>query len=225
MLSPQQNYKIWMNQPQLKQELNSLKDVNFGNMNFLAHLYLAGNDTDSIIGNFIADHVKGKNINLYSPGIRQGIRFHRLIDEFTDKNHIVKYTLLNLHPEFHKYAGVVLDMYYDHFLANQWSKWSQESLEDFSVRMYSILLGSIELLPQRSQYLLPFMMEGNWLLNYKNFEGLHNALSGMSQRTKFVSNLNNAVDHLKKNYNFYSNSFNEFFPEIYKFSKIENYEY
>lgn len=187
-------------------------------MNFLAHLYLAGNDDDSIIGNFIADHVKGSLIDTYPDKIKQGIRFHRSVDEFTDNNQIVRYTILNLRPHFHKYAGVVLDMYYDHFLGVNWKEYSDETLEVFTNRMYSVLMKSYDKLPARSQYILPYMRAENWLLHYREFDGLHSALSGISQRTKFASNLTQAVSHLKSNYQFYSNSFNEFFPELLDFS-------
>ncbi len=188
-------------------------------MNFLAHLYLSANDPESIIGNFIADHVKGKIINLYSPGIRGGILFHRAIDQYTDNHSIVKYTVLNLRPHFHKYAGVVLDMYYDHFLAKQWSRFSAEPIEDFTASAFAIIKNSIDILPERSRYILPYMMSQNWLINYRYFEGLHDALSGISQRTKFKSNLTNAVEHLKNNYQFYTNSFEEFFPQLIEYGK------
>lgn len=188
-------------------------------MNFLAHLYLSSDDPESIIGNFIADHVKGKIINLYSPGIRKGIQFHRAIDQFTDTNAIVRYTLLSLRPHFHKYAGVVLDMYYDHYLAKHWTRFSSQSIEDFTAKAFGIIKSSIDILPERSRYILPFMMAQNWLINYKYFEGLHDALSGIAERTKFSSNLTNAVSHLQSNYGFYSNSFEEFFPQLIEYSK------
>ena len=194
-------------------------------MNFLAHLYLADNDDDSIIGNFIADHVKGNSINLFGDTIKRGIRFHRMIDEYTDRNDIVMETVVNLRPHYRKYAGVVLDMYYDHFLGTQWARYSNEPLPDFTHRIYSVLTSHMSILPKRSQYILPYMIEGNWLLNYRHFDGLHRALSGIASRTKFNPGLESSVEHLKDNYEFYRSSFNEFFPQLIKYSKSENYEY
>jgi acyl carrier protein phosphodiesterase len=188
-------------------------------MNFLAHLYLAGDKPESIIGNFIADHVKGNAIDTYSEGIQKGIRFHRSIDEFTDNNDIVHEAVIRLRPEFRKYAGVVLDMYYDHFLANAWSEFSNEKLIDFTHRMFEVVKSAHFLLPARSKYILPYMMTDNWLVNYKNFDGLHRALEGISRRTKFESNLENAVEFLKKDYEYYRLSFNQFFPQVIEFSK------
>lgn len=189
-------------------------------MNFLAHLYLSDDNSDSIVGNFIADHVKGNRIELYSDEIKSAIRFHRTIDQFTDSHAVVQETLKHLRPEFRKYSGVVLDMYYDHFLAANWNKWSSESLTDFTRRMFRTLNSRFSILPQRSQYILPYMIAENWLLNYKNFDGLNRALSGISSRTKFYSNLENATNHLKGNYTTYEDSFNQFFPDLIAFSKV-----
>ncbi len=183
-------------------------------MNFLAHLYLSPDEPECIIGNFIADHVKGKIIDLYSPRVKKGILFHRAIDTFTDSNAIVKYTILNLRPQFHKYAGVLLDMYYDHFLAKNWKRFSTEPIEDFTGRVLDIIKTSSDILPARSRYILPYMMQDNWLVNYRYFNGLHDSLSGIAHRTKFSSNLTQGVSHLKSNYDFYANSFEEFFPQL-----------
>lgn len=188
-------------------------------MNFLAHLYLAGNDPESIIGNFIADHVKGSAIDTYSQGVIKGIRFHRSVDEFTDNNDIVHEAVVRLRPAFRKYAGVVLDMYYDHFLANAWDEYSNEELFDFTRRMFEVIKASHHILPARSKYILPYMMADNWLMNYKYFDGLHKALSGISRRTKFESNLESAVENLKNDYDYYKESFNQFFPQLIEFSR------
>ncbi len=188
-------------------------------MNFLAHLFLSGDDKDFIIGNFIADHVKGTKIDSYNHDIKTGILFHRSIDEFTDHNSIVKETLKVLRPHFRKYSGVVLDMYYDHFLAVGWSEYADISLEDFTQQKYAILMEAISELPPRSQYVLPFMVSENWLLNYRTFEGLHNSFSGIASRTKFYSNLESATSHLKDNHITYKKSFEAFFPQLVDFSR------
>lgn len=183
-------------------------------MNFLAHLYLAGNNKYSIIGNFIADHVKGSSIDLYNPEIRQGIRFHRQVDEFTDAHPVVKETVLNLRPHFHKYAGVVVDMYYDHFLAKDWRKYSDVPIEEFTARIYDVLKSAYDILPARSKYMLPYMMADNWLMNYRNLEGLNQALTGISRRTTFPSGLETAVDYLKGHYDEHQESFDSYFPQL-----------
>jgi acyl carrier protein phosphodiesterase len=183
-------------------------------MNFLAHLYLSGQNHDIIIGNFIADHVKGNKTVDYSPGIRAGITLHRSIDNFTDNHPIVKKAVERIRPEFRKYAGVVVDMYFDHFLSAGWAEWSDEPLKIFTSRMYDIIVSYEDVLPPRTLYMLPYMMNHDWLSNYGNFEGLNRALSGMARRTPFYSNMETAADKLKVDYEFYEESFNKFFPEL-----------
>lgn len=183
-------------------------------MNFLAHLYLSGDDPDIIIGNFIADHVKGRKMDRYRTGIQDGIRLHRAIDSYTDTHGVVKETVEYLRPGFRKYAGVALDMFFDHFLASGWPAWSAEPLEAFTGRMYRVLMGSFVILPARTRYMLPFMMQHNWLLHYREIEGLNHALNGMARRTVFRSNLENAAGELQDNYGFYRERFNLFFPDL-----------
>lgn len=183
-------------------------------MNFLAHLFLSGNNRDIIIGNFIADHVKGNKVASFGPGIRAGILLHREIDQFTDHHAVVKAAVERIRPEFRKYAGVVVDMYFDHFLSVGWQEWSNEPLSDFTLRMYGILSESADILPLRTRHMLPYMMEHDWLSNYGTFEGLDRALNGMARRTPFYSNMETAAEKLQQDYKFYGDSFRHFFPEL-----------
>ncbi|KAF0199053.1 MAG: hypothetical protein FD166_678 [Bacteroidetes bacterium] len=183
-------------------------------MNFLAHLYLSGENREVIIGNFIADHVKGNKIMTYSPGVRAGILLHRAIDQFTDNHPVVKLAVERLRPDFRKYAGVVVDMYFDHFLSNGWNSWSEEPLRSFTERMYSIIIASTGILPPRTMHMIPYMMNHDWLGNYGNFEGLNRALTGMARRTPFYSNMETAAERLKQDYDFFEESFDVFFPQL-----------
>jgi len=183
-------------------------------MNFLAHLFLSGENREVIIGNFIADHVKGNKIMTYSPGVRAGILLHRAIDQFTDNHPVVKLAVERLRPDFRKYAGVVVDMYFDHFLSKGWDSWSEEPLRSFTDRMYNIIIASTGILPPRTMHMIPYMMNHDWLGNYGNFEGLNRALTGMARRTPFHSNMETAADKLKEDYGYYEKSFSIFFPEL-----------
>lgn len=186
-------------------------------MNFLAHLYLAGNDTDLIIGNFIADFVKGKALENYSPGIQQGIRMHRLIDMFTDAHPLIENGKVALRPQFRKFSGVVMDVFGDHFLAANWSTYSTVPLLDFSSRMYQILKENESMLPERSLLTLKYMSMQNWLFNYQHLEGIRQALTGLSNRSTFESSMETAHLELNRNYYFYQNIFDEYLPELIKF--------
>ena len=186
-------------------------------MNFLAHLYLSGDDNNLIIGNFIADMVKGNKINGYSAEITRGIRLHRQIDTFTDNHKIVKTSKERLRSKYRLYSGVIVDMYYDHFLAKNWELYSNHSLTDYANKAYTLLRKHKEMLPARAQYILPFMIDNNWLVNYAHPESMSKYFGGMSRRTPFRSGMENAVVDLLEHYALFEQEFRSFFPELMTF--------
>jgi acyl carrier protein phosphodiesterase len=188
-------------------------------MNFLAHLYLAGNEEGLIVGNFIADSVKGAQIDKYTIEVQEGIRMHRAIDQFTDDHPVTERGRERLRVEFNHYSGVITDIYYDHFLAKNWLRFSDESLSQFSDRMYELLESKVDELPDRTRLMLPFMKKQNWLLSYADMRGIHQALTGMSKRTQFESGMEKAADALKRNYEAFEKDFDAFFPAIIEFTK------
>ena len=190
-------------------------------MNFLAHLYLSGNNNDFITGNFIADHVKGSRINRFNPEIRQGIRFHRLIDVYTDTHPVFNRSRKRLAEKYRKYAGVIVDMFYDHFLSAGWDEYSDESLDAFTYRVYSAILKRKELITERSRNIITYMARDNWLKAYGTIEGIGMALGGMSRRTLFDSRMEEAVNDLTLQYEDYQEDFREFFPELVEYCERE----
>lgn len=188
-------------------------------MNFLAHIYLSGNDNEIIIGNFIADMVKGKKINGYKPGIVNGIKLHRAIDEYTDNHPVVIKSKSRLRKKYRHYSPVIVDMYYDHFLARDWDKYSDIKINKFLSSAYNLLLKNYLILPGRGQKILPFMIANNWLAKYADFTNLQRNFEGMAKRTAFDSKMEEAVNDLIFDYQKYYEEFNLFFPEIIKFSQ------
>jgi len=183
-------------------------------MNFLAHLYLSGDDNDLKIGNFIADHIKGKTILDLPDGIRNGVLLHRKIDEFTDHHPVVLKSKERLRPRFRKYAPVIADIYYDHFLAVNWEKYSDVSLEKYAQDFYLLTKSYGNILPERTKYMLTHMIAHNWLVNYATLEGIRSVLTGMSRRTSFESGMENAEDELRENYKEYEKEFLIFFEDL-----------
>lgn len=188
-------------------------------MNYLAHLFLAGTHPEMILGNFIADHVKGSDVLNYSENTRKGISMHRAIDTFTDQHPVVKQSISRLRTDFRKYSGVIVDMYYDHYLSAHWDEYSPVDIHTFTKARYSTLNTFQSILPLRSARLLFFMEKQNWLLSYGNFEGLQQALNGMARRTTFESNMELAVVNLKAGYPEFRNEFRQFFPDLQAFVK------
>lgn len=183
-------------------------------MNYLAHVFLSGSDEELMVGNFIADSVRGSQLGLFPERIAAGIILHRQIDTFTDCHPVVQRTKERLRPHYRKYAGVVADMFYDHFLAVQFDRYSAQPLADYCQQIYRAVQRYQDILPEKVKYFLPYMIEQNWLLNYANFNGMRRSLTGLSRRTTFVSHMDTAASELENHYPLYERDFQAFFPEL-----------
>ncbi len=189
-------------------------------MNFLAHLHLSGDDPQVMVGNFIGDFVRGRDLTTqFGEGIARGIELHRAIDEFTDKHPTVKLSKTRLWPSYRHYSSVIVDIFYDHFLAAGWKEYSHEPLEEYAQRAYRLVEEHHPILPEKVRQMLPYMTRGNWLLNYAEVEGIHRALTGMSRRASFDSKMEQAVEDLRTNYQEFESDFKAFFPELSKFAE------
>lgn len=188
-------------------------------MNFLAHLYLSGDNPKIMVGNFIADFVKGREaLASYENGIAFGIELHRSIDAYTDRHPVVKRSKKRLSAKYRHYSAVIVDMFYDHFLANRWEEFHATPLEIYSRSSYRLLEEHKHLLPDRVRGMLPYMIRGNWLLGYGTIEGIGQALTGMAHRTPYESRMEEAADDLRANYTDFGNDFTNFFPELRAYS-------
>jgi acyl carrier protein phosphodiesterase len=190
-------------------------------MNFLSHLYLSGNSDELKIGNFIADSVKGSDYKMFNTGIQEGIVLHRKIDAFTDTHEIVEKSKARLRNAYRKYASVIVDIYYDHFLAKNWNTYSTESLDLFSNNVYHLVNCHHSILPEKSQQFAYYMIKNNILFHYGNLEGIEKVLYGMSRRASFVSNMEFAINDLKEHFDLFEKEFELFFPELKNYVQNE----
>ncbi len=188
-------------------------------MNYLAHIYLSGDNDLVTIGNFIADGIKGKNYKKYPKDIQIGILLHRNIDTYTDAHKIVRKSTKRLHEKYGHYSGVIIDILYDHFLAKNWNSYSNIPLEDYANTFYNSLEKHYDILPLRVQKMMPYMVTDNWLLSYASIEGISRVLDGMNKRTNNRSAMNEAVQELEEFYEEFENEFTTFFSELIDFSK------
>ena len=141
------------------------------------------------------------------------------IDAFTDRHAVVKQSKSRLWPKYRHYSSVIVDIFYDHYLAVLWSDYSTEPLSGFASRSYRLLMERESVLPERVRRMLPHMMGGNWLLNYAQVEGIRRALSGMSRRATFESRMEESVDDLKAHYASFESEFRSFFPALESFAE------
>ncbi len=188
-------------------------------MNFLAHIYLSFNDEEVTIGNFIADSIRGNKYKHLPESVQKGIKLHRFIDTFTDAHPTVRQSTKRLHENYSHYSGVIVDIFYDHFLAKNWKDYSDIPLADFVDNFYNILETNYAILPEKTKHMMPYMMADNWILNYANLEGIGQVLNGMNRRTKNISKMNFAILDLEKYYDEFEIEFSSFFRELIHFSK------
>jgi len=185
-------------------------------MNYLAHAILSGDNEDIILGGFIADAVKGNPVKNYDGFVLHGIRIHRLIDEYTSHHPVFSSSRKRIN---NKYSGVIVDMFYDHFLAANWHDYSKIPLKEFTSGIYKIALKKYLILPVKIKKMLPFMMSSDWLASYADLSILQKNFEGLASRTKFNSGMEYAVGELKKNYNLYNLEFKDFFQDALDYSK------
>lgn len=185
-------------------------------MNFLGHFYLSYSDPELLVGNFIADYVKGKKYLDFPDKISEGIMMHRKIDFYTDHHPLVSQGRKRLFNKYRHYSGVIIDMYYDHFLASLWHNYSENSLDTFANNIYITIEKYWDHLPDRSKFLFPYMKSGNWLLRYASTEGIDQSLNGMSRRLNNNSKLDQAIVQLHEFYEEFKVEFEEFIIDIKK---------
>ena len=196
-------------------------------MNFLAHLFLSGAPgsatyADVLVGNFIADSVPGRQLENYPPAVQAGIRLHRAIDTYTDQHPVVRRGTQRLRAAgYGKYAGVISDMFLDHFLARDFAEFSLESLPDFARRVYALLQAREAEMPPRVRHMLPYMVQHNWLLGYVETEGIGRALAGLSRRATAGSGMDTAAAELVAHYEAYEADFKAFFPQLRGYAESE----
>lgn len=190
-------------------------------MNFLAHIFLSGEDEKLMIGNFIGDYVKGNKFNDYPDLIKNGILLHRQIDSFTDSHEKFREAKRKLVPVYGLYSGIVVDLFYDHFLAKNWNSYSDLSLRKFTRRTHAILLSHFFYLPARVQRFLPFLIQNRRLESYANPVGIQNSLETMSRYTSLPDYSKTAIEILEENIEFYESNFSDFMSSMLFFIEKE----
>jgi acyl carrier protein phosphodiesterase len=183
-------------------------------MNFLAHIYLSGDNDLIKIGNFMADGIRGKHFENYPLDIQKGIKLHRFIDTYTDAHLVFRESTKRLHKNYHHYAGVIVDVFYDHFLAKNWSNYSSETLVDFTENFYQSLRDNYDFLSERTKGMMPYMIEYNWLVSYQTVEGISRILTQMDGRTKNESKMRFSPNELIEYYTEFEQEFTSFFEDV-----------
>lgn len=185
-------------------------------MNYLAHSFLSNNDHGLLVGNFIADHISGNDFENLPEHIIAGIKLHRKIDVFTDSHQKFKESKRIFYNGYEKYSGILIDIYFDHLLAKNYSVFSDISLSDYSEKVYDIYSTHQELLPESSKHFLKYVLSNNIYTAYAQKEGIQKVLFHLSHRINHGIQLDRSIDLFINNETQLKNNFEDFFNDALK---------
>jgi acyl carrier protein phosphodiesterase len=194
-------------------------NCSFAGMNYLGHAYLSFNSPQILVGNMISDFVKGKDKFMFSGNIQKGIALHRQIDEFTDSHAATKKAMEIFRPNYRLYSGPIMDILYDHFLANDKTLFDDTSLKEFSRSIYRYLENNSTHLPNRFLQMFTYMKTEDWLYNYKYAEGMQKSLYGLIRRATFVKESDTAYRLFLEHHTYLNDCYQQFFPDVKLFTK------
>jgi acyl carrier protein phosphodiesterase len=188
-------------------------------LNFLAHLYLAEPTPLGLLGGLMGDFVKGPVEGRYPHALARSLVQHRRIDTFTDSHPVVRGSRGRVSPRYRRFAGVLTDMFFDHFLARHWQDYADEPLDAFTARVYRLLDEHHAMLPERLQRIAPYMARGDWLGSYAELESIEEAIDRMGNRLKRGNLLAGGGAELRVQYAAFEGDFRAFFPELVDFAR------
>jgi acyl carrier protein phosphodiesterase len=190
-------------------------------MNVLAHALLASPDAELMLGSLIGDFVRGRIDPALPPKVRAGIALHRAVDGYTDSHAEVVAARTLFAPPFRRYAGILLDVWFDHLLARQWTRFGEGALDDFSDRVRALLDANAELVPERMRAFAAYLGANDLPAAYRHTAMIGQALHGMSRRLSRANPLAEALPVLVDLHAPLQERFEAFFPELRNFASIE----
>ncbi len=189
-------------------------------MNYLAHVTLAGPSDEAVLGNLLGDFVKGLDRDGLPAAVRDGIAAHHAIDRFTDLDATVVRARQRLDERYGHMRRVLVDVFFDHFLARHWSRFRPDvALPAFTRRVYGVLRSHAALLPPRLARMRPRMEADDWLASYGDVDAIDRALAGMARRLRRPRPLADGGAELRARYAELEADFLEFFPRLDAFAR------
>lgn len=186
-------------------------------MNYLAHLHLGGDQPEQLLGSLYGDFVKGPLQGHYPQPLEGAIRLHRRIDVFTDSHPLVLASLARFPPARRRYAGIILDVFFDHCLALHWTDYAEQSLDDFTMRVYQVLAQQPQL-PGRLAGIAPMMAANDWLGSYREFAVLEQVFRGIARRLSRPEGMAGAMAEVEALYPLLLEDFRQFYPQLQTFA-------
>ena len=189
-------------------------------VNFLAHAYLAAGSDHAIVGSLMGDFVKGPLGDRYGAELTRALVLHRRIDTYTDAHDVVRQSRRRVSTGRRRFAGILVDVFYDHFLARHWDEFSDVPLERFTAHIYAVLREHHALLPERLQHVAPHMAAADWLASYRHVDAIGLALDRIGQRLKRGNAMLRSAEELLAQYGPFEADFRIFFPDVVRFARL-----
>lgn len=186
-------------------------------MNYLAHLHLGGQQPEQLLGSLYGDFVKGPLAGRFSVSLEAAIRLHRQIDVFTDSHPLVLQSLGRFPRQRRRYAGIILDVFFDHCLALHWHDYAEQPLEQFTGNVYQVLAAQADL-PGRLAQIAPYMAADDWLGSYREFAVLEQVFRGIARRLSRPEGMDGALEEVDALYAPLMDDFRSFYPELQAFA-------
>lgn len=188
-------------------------------MNYLAHAYLSFNHAGILTGNMISDFVKGKKKFDYPPDVQKGIELHRQIDRFTDEHASTREAKKVFYPAYRLYSGAFVDVVYDYFLATDPAEFENEKiLLEFSTRTYAMLERDKAIFPEKFAHMFPYMVEQNWLYNYRSRRGIEKSMGGVVRRAAYLTESDTAFQLFEEQYQLLKDCYRQLWADLRQYS-------
>ncbi|UGQ46379.1 acyl carrier protein phosphodiesterase [Massilia endophytica] len=189
-------------------------------MNYLAHIYLARHSDEAMVGAMLGDFVKANDTDLYAPGIAREIILHRHIDSYTDSHPVVQSAKEMFGEGRRRYAGIVLDVFYDHVLSQHWERYCDIPREELIARFYKALAEHEAILPERLRQIAPRLIQQDWLGAYGELEGVELAVNRLSTRLSRNGHLlREGLGDVRQHYTAFAQGFGDFFPDLIAYAE------
>ncbi len=194
-------------------------------MNYLAHAFLSFEDEAIVVGNLLGDFVKGRaQLEHYPLNIQNGVILHRHIDQFSDNHTVLKQSIQRLKPTQNRYAPVVVDIFYDYFLANNWALFSDEPLQVFATKTYRQIEQHFDKMPEKVRWVFSRMIADNWLVGYQEETRIDYTFQRLITRITYSNNMGNAIKDLHRHQADLNEDFKLFFPDLIESAKLKSGE-
>ncbi len=183
-------------------------------MNYLAHAALAKPNRYSITGNLLGDFCKGVAVDSLHPNIRAGLMNHRAVDRFTDQHRAVRQAKQLFSEQRRRFAGIALDVLFDHFLIVHWQQFYPQPFADYKQQLYQQLAAAEHLMPAQMAHTMRSVRCDDWFSRYQHLPQLGMALDRIAWRIRFANQFSGMIDEIRPHYAKLEQSFLQLYPEL-----------